>query len=259
MRLIGGNKNLQPETSTNYTFGLVFEPTTDLNVGIDFWWIQLKHQISGLDDSLIFANPAKYAGLFHRAPDGSLSIDGSQCPGANCGYVSDLTANLGGVNTNGIDINANYRLRAGDVGNFTFNLNGTYVTKYEYQTEEGSAFLQNVGVYGGGIVSGGPVFRWQHALNAAWSRGNWGLGLVNHYKSGYVDQDPSNTVASYSTWDMYGTWQPIKAISMTLGVRNMFDKAPPYSNQGATFQVGYDPRFADATGRAYYLRGTYSF
>jgi iron complex outermembrane receptor protein len=82
---------------------------------------------------------------------------------------------------------------------------------------------------------------------------------VNHYKSHYLDQDPSNTVGSYSTWDGYGTWQPTKSFVLTFGVRNLFDKEPPFSNQSATFQVGYDPRFADPTGRTYYLRGSYSF
>ena len=259
LRLIGGNKNLQPETSKNFTLGFVFEPVADFNVGIDFWWIKLKQQIAGLDDSFIFANPGKYAGLFHRAPDGSLSTDGSQCPGPNCGFVSDLTANLGGVNTSGMDISVNYRLRTAELGNFTFGLNGTYVTKYEYQTEDGSAFLPNVGIYGAGVASGGPVFRWQHALSVNWTGGAWGLGLVNHFKSDYVDQTPSNTVGSYTTWDTYATWKPTKAISLTAGVRNLLDTSPPFSNQAATFQVGYDPRFADPTGRTYYLRGTYSF
>jgi iron complex outermembrane receptor protein len=37
------------------------------------------------------------------------------------------------------------------------------------------------------------------------------------------------------------------------------DKKPPHSEQGATFQVGYDPRFTDPLLRAYYVRGTYRF
>ena len=255
MSLIGGNKSLKPETSKNYTLGLVFEPTADLTANIDLWRITLSKQIGSLPDTTIFGDPAKYAGLFHRAPDGSLSTDGSLCPGPNCGYVEDTTMNLGGVRTSGVDLGANYRLRAGDVGNFTFGLQGTYVTKYEYQNEEGGAWIQNVGIYSGA----GPIFRWQHALNVNWSRGAWGVGVINHYKSDYIDSDPTSTVGSYSTWDMYGTWQPTKAISLTLGVRNLLDTLPPNSNQTATFQVGYDPRFADAVGRTYYLRGTYSF
>ena len=42
-------------------------------------------------------------------------------------------------------------------------------------------------------------------------------------------------------------------------MKNAFDREPPFSNQAATFQVGYDPRFTDPTGRTYYARGTYSF
>ena len=55
----------------------------DASLGVDFWWIRLKQQIGVLTDDTIFGDPAKYAALFHRAPDGSLSTDGSQCPGAS--------------------------------------------------------------------------------------------------------------------------------------------------------------------------------
>jgi iron complex outermembrane receptor protein len=260
---VGGNKHLKPETSKNYTLGLVFEPTADFNASVDFWWITLKQQIASLTDTTIFGDPTKYAGLFHRAADGSLATDGSQCPGIACGYVVDTTDNLGGVKTSGIDLAANYRLRAGGVGVFNFDFNGTYVSKYDYQNENNGPWFSNAGVYAGGVAlssgGGGPAFRWQHSFNVSWNLGAFGAGVVNHYKSHYIDQDPTNTVASYSTWDAYGTWSPIKAVSLTLGVRNVFDKEPPFSNQAATFQVGYDPRFADALGRTYYVRGTYTF
>jgi iron complex outermembrane recepter protein len=267
MDLIGGNPNLAPEKSTSYTLGLVFEPTADFNAGVDFWWITLKGQVGALSDTVIFGDPVKYASAFHRAPNGSLSIDGSQCPGfpvaPTCGYFDSFSINNGDVKTAGIDLSATYRMRFANAGNFVFGFNGTYVNKFDYQNEQGGPFLNNVGVYGAGValssLQGGPVFRWQHTLTANWSRGAWGLGLLNHYKSHYADQDPTNTVGAYSTWDGYATWQPTKAVALTFGVRNLFDKEPPFSNQSATFQVGYDPRFTDPTGRTYYVRGSYSF
>jgi iron complex outermembrane receptor protein len=260
MALIGGNKNLKPETSTSITLGLVFEPIPDLSMSVDLWDIHLKHQINSLVDTLLFSNPSKYAAYFHRAPDGSLATDGSLCPGPNCGYVDEFQLNLGDVKTNGIDLGALYRLRTGSAGNFTFNLAGTYVNKYDYQLEEGGEWFHNVGAYGNSFPNGGgPVFRWQHSVGVTWAMAAYSLGLNNHYKSGYTDQNPTNAVGAWSTWDMFGTWQPTKALSLTLGVRNLLDKAPPYSNQSATFQVGYDPRFADPTGRVYYIRGTYNF
>lgn len=263
MSQIGGNKSLKPETSKNTTVGIVFEPVADFSASVDFWWITLKHQIAALADTTIFGDPAKYAGLFHRAPDGSLATDGSLCPGPNCGFVEDVTMNLGGVKTSGLDLGATYRIRAAEAGTVTLGFNGTYLTKFDYQNEADGVWLPNVGRYAGGVAlssgGGGPAFRWQHALTANWTKGPWGVGIVNNYKSGYIDQDPINTVGSYSTWDLWGSWRPTKALALTVGVRNLFDTLPPNSNQTATFQVGYDPRFADATGRTYYLRGSYNF
>jgi iron complex outermembrane receptor protein len=182
---------------------------------------------------------------------------------STCGYFDAFTVNNGNVKTAGIDLTSNYRLRTDAAGNFVFSFNGTYVNKFNYQNEPGGPYFNNVGVYGGGValssLQGGPVFRWQHTLGVNWSIEQWSAGLVNHYKSHYVDQDPSNTVSSYSTFDAFGTWQPTKGVALTLGVRNLLDKDPPFSNQSATFQVGYDPRFADATGRTVYVRGSYSF
>ena len=46
---------------------------------------------------------------------------------------------------------------------------------------------------------------------------------------------------------------------MTAGLTNMFNQTPPFSNQDSGFQLGYDQRYASPIGRAFLLRGTYSF
>jgi iron complex outermembrane receptor protein len=271
MTELGGNKALKPEKSKSWTLGFVVEPMRGTSVGLDFWWIRLQHMISALDQDTIFADPAKYADLFHRNASGRLSVSGQDCKQTNgaidpttCGYITDTNANLGGTNTYGVDLNLASRMKTA-AGTFNFDLNGTYINHYEFQTEENGAWTQNAGVYAGGS----PVFRWQHTASVAWTRDSWTIGAMNHYKSGYFDQnDPTqvssdafahNRVAPYITTDLYGTWSPMKALSLTVGVRNVFDQDPPFSNQGATFQVGYDPRYTDPTGRAYYARATYNF
>jgi iron complex outermembrane receptor protein len=260
--LTGGNKNLKPEKSKNATFGLVFEPAAGLSLGIDFWWIRLTQTIGTLSQDDVFGANSQtlYSGLYHRNPQGYLSTDGSECPDpTTCGYVDLRTQNLGGINTNGIDLSASYKLRAGGMGNFGFQLNSTYVQKYEYQNSEGGEWHQNVGVYSGT----GPVFRWQHNASVNWTGGAFAAGMVAHYKSGYAD-DPSNApdgykVGSYTTFDAYGSWGAPKGFGITFGIRNLFDRAPPLSYQTQTFQAGYDPRYTDPTGRTYYLRGSYTF
>ena len=83
-----------------------------------------------------------------------------------------------------------------------------------------------------------------------------------HFKSHYKDFDPTTNakVANYTTVDVFGSWQAMKALSLTLGVRNLFDRDPPYTNQEDLFQGGgWDSRYTDPTGRAFYARATYSF
>jgi iron complex outermembrane receptor protein len=254
--LTGGNTNLNPEKSRNATIGFVVEPINNLTLGLDFWSINLKHAIGQLSQDDVFADPGKYASIYHRTPSGNLATDGSQCPDpATCGYVDLRTQNLGGTNTNGIDVSALYRLKTSNLGNYNVQLNSTYVHKYEYQNSEGGEWHQKVGVYSGT----GPMFRWQNNLAVNWSSGEYGAGLSAHHKTGYVDQDPAFHVASYTTFDGYLSWAMKKGFGLTAGVRNMFDRNPPLSYQTETFQAGYDPRFSDPIGRTMYVRGTYSF
>lgn len=254
--LYGGNKDLQPEKSKNATLGLMFEPVNNLTVGVDLWAIELEHMIGVLASDDVFADPALYAGVYHRNPAGDLSVDGAQCATpANCGYVDLRTQNLGGLKTNGIDLSATYRLRTKAYGNFTLGTNSTWVHKYDYQNDEGGAWHRNVGVYSGA----GPVFRWQNTTNLGWNKGELAAGLTAHYKSGYVDQDPTNRVASYTTFDTYFSWTQKKGLGVTVGVRNLADRNPPLSYQDSQFQSGFDPRYTDPLGRTFYVRGSYSF
>ncbi|MDN3918886.1 TonB-dependent receptor plug domain-containing protein [Roseateles violae] len=256
MVLNGGNTELKPEESKTATLGLLVQPVADLSLGMDFWWLKVENLIGVIGDDSLFdpANYNNFSQYYHRNPQGQLSTNGNQCPGANCGYVDVRQQNLGGINTNGIDLTGNYRLRSA-YGTWTFGLNSTYVNKYEYQDFQNGPWNQNVGVYSGA----GPVFRWQHTLTAVWAKDQFTAGATAYYKSGYIDSDPTNKVSDYATLDLFGTWRPVKGAALTLGVRNATDRDPPLSYQTQVFQAGYDPRFTSPIGRSYYVRGSYDF
>lgn len=258
----GGNSKLSPEKSQSITFGMVVEPINNLTVSADAYWIRLQHQIGSLDEATVFNNYSKYSSLFHYNTSGNLSVSGADCPGTDCGYVDLQEENLGGLKTSGVDLSANYRLNTDGFGRFDFGLNGTYVFKFLYQNEEGGEWFNNVGTYG----SSGPVFRWQHTASVNWVYGDWSVYFANRFKSSYTDQNATDDdaynhhkVGSYSLWDISMTWNASKALALTGGVRNIFDTNPPYSNQGATFQQGYDPRYTDSLGRTFFGRVTYKF
>lgn len=254
--LTGGNTALKPEKSKTLTLGFVFEPIKQMSVGADLWWVRLRDQIGSIAANSLFTvgNYGIFSQYYHRDATGHLSTDGTLCPGSDCGYVDQRNQNLGGLNSNGVDLSASLRMPT-SVGTFNFGYNGTYVIKYEYQDYQGGPWNQNVGAF----VGTGPVFRWQHNMTGSLKMNSVTLGTAVNYKSGYEDADPSNTVSAYVTMDLYGSWQPMKGLSFTLGVRNLFNREPPYSNQTQVFQANYDPRYADPTGRMYYLRAGYQF
>lgn len=256
---------LKPERSNTYTLGLVFAPIPNLSFGVDYWNIKIKEQISGLQEQAIFGDPTKYAGRFVRC---------SQLPTTGAGitrsdidvclnfptydpiaYIDTPNENLGDLRTAGWDVSAAWRSNATSVGTFGAVFDGTYVSNYEYQREKGGTFINAVGRYS----DNAPVFRWQHVLTGNWALGPWSALLSYRYKRGYLDQDGVNDVGSYTIWDTAVTFTGVKNLTLTAGVKNLFDKDPPLTGQVTTFQRGYDPRFTDPLGRTFVARVAYKF
>ena len=255
--LAGGNEGLKPEKSKNATLGIVLEPFQDFTAEFDFYHISFTNQINTLSDNDLFdaAQYSTFSKYFHYNSAGQLSTDGTQCPGINCGYVSTQLQNLGGEKTDGVDIALSYHANAGRFGKLNFGLQSTWVHSFKYQNLPNGPWIQNVGIYSGSS----PVFRWQHNGVIDWALDPFALGLAVHYKGGYVDINPDYKVSAYTTMDLYGTYAMSKGFSFTAGVRNLTDSKAPFTYQTNLFQTGYDPRYADPTGRTYYGRVTYSF
>jgi iron complex outermembrane receptor protein len=263
---IGGNPNLKPETSMTTSLGMVLQPTKDLTMSVDYWRIALKDQINAFPETAIFADPVKYAGRINRCNTLSIALQDTltACQagynnGPGIGFIETLSDNLGAVNTNGFDLTAAYGFKTDAIGSFTLSYNGTVVNSYEYQNSSIDPFKENVGIY----QDTSPVFKWQHVIGVNNKIGAWSTQLTITNKSGYKDQDVGQAVIgdvpSYTLTNLSATYTGIKGLSMTVGVKNLFDVAPPLSVQATTFQKGYDPRYTDAIGRALFVRGSYKF
>ena len=182
----------------------MLEPLREVTVALDYWNIHLKDKIASLPEQAIFGNDEKYQALFLRNPDGS--------PNA----ILDLNGNLGKVKTDGVDVSVNARLWSGAYG-------------------EVSHYADNK-----------LVFRWKHTATLNWRLGAWGATVSQAFKSGYSDQNSveaayRHDVSSYSLINVSGSYA-VQGWLLTAGVKNLFDREPPFSNQGTLFQKGYDPR-----------------
>jgi iron complex outermembrane receptor protein len=242
---IGGNENLAPEKARNVTLGFVYQPISSLSVGLDFWWIHISNQIQPFPESTVFDQSGSYQDRFVRNADGTLN------------YIVTGNANLGIVETNGVDVSLDYRFPNTPYGQFGLGLQGTYVDEYDFQSTIKGPFTDKVGDFEGD----GVIARWKHNLTGSWTFGAARAALTNRFTTGYndYDRDTHARVASYSVWDLSAGYTFDKVLDVDAGMKNMFDRNPPFSNQAYNFQSGYDPRYTDPLGRTLFARMTYHF
>jgi len=271
-QLTGGNAQLQPEESDAWTFGFVWQPTRSIAVGLDYWRYFIKNSISVLGEQTIFGDPSKYSSLYVRcsqAPEARRFLIGAcQNPGGvdPLAYVVNTNQNLGDVRTTGIDWQFNWTGDATAYGRFSFAARGTYVTKYEFQVEPNGRWFEPVGNYSAQF--GGPVIRYQQVASVTWERNAWSATLFNRLLDGYIDQNTSgavapynrNRVGNYSIYDVSATYRGIKNMTLQVGVLNVLDTDPPFTNQVSRFQArAYDDRFHNPLGRTYQVAARYEF
>lgn len=259
--------DLKPEKSTAFSVGAAFQVGQQVTATVDLWQLKIKNLVGGLPEQEIFGSASRYTARFVRCsqlpagPDSSRldRTDADVCENFPSfdpiAYIDSPAENLGELHTSGIDVSLGWRSAASAAGRFSVGLDGTYVTKYDYQRELGGRFINAVGRYS----DNSPIFRWKHTLNLGWSIGDWSAGVAQRYSSGYVDQDGAAKVNAYQLWDANITWSGLKGLAITAAVTNALDKDPPVSGQNTTFQRGYDPRFTDPLGRAFMLRASYKF
>ena len=270
---LSGDAGLKPETSNQYTIGGRWEPVRGLSLGLDYWSVKIKNQVlsQGIPEQVGFANPQQYAGLFvnpYIDPVGQFTTIA----------FSQLPFNGGQANYSGIDWDFSWRTNT-SWGVFNASWTGTQMLKAEYNFGAGEPFNSDLGKYG---PDQQVVFRTTMQIIGSLQTGAWLNSLTFHYKSGYQDSpnaganiflaNPDGTlgksvefcclrVKEYYTFDWQTQYNLNKDVKLTFGLLNLFDKDPPLSLQagGGGNQIGYDGRYADPIGRAFYARVGYKF
>jgi iron complex outermembrane receptor protein len=269
--MYGGNPNLKPEKSEQSSFGVVVDPVKGLSIAVDYWKINVNNLVTSLAPQFVVgqaaAGNAQYTGLVARdALNNITSIVGTNI-------------NAGGVKTAGIDVDARWAiLKSPTYGNFNLRLNGTYTTKYDLTLPDGTV-QQSVArtVDGGGNLlnavsnsGAGVVMRWRDQLTLDWKFQKWGASLTNNFQSGYYDNVRADTpsegpfiaqrVGAFSTWDAQASYAGFRNLTLTAGVKNLFNRKPTdVITGGSYFQTGYDPSWYDPHGQTAYVSANYKF
>ncbi|WP_395005452.1 TonB-dependent receptor [Undibacterium sp.] len=248
------NAKLQPERSQQFTLGSIVEVGSHWTVGLDYWHIQRSQVISEIGDDLILSNLAKYGDLVKRSSDGRITS------------IELRKDNRGSQKSSGVDLNIDLHKVQSVFGVWGAHLQGTYMLKSKQQMNQGDAYISNLGKF----VTEGAVPKWRHNLTLMWEHSALAMQLSNRYSGSYEDQNSAinvtdgkrvapNRVKAYSLWDMSASYKLNASLQLRVGIQNLLDTPPPYSNQAFFFISGYDPSYTDPRGRSAYVRAQYRF
>ena len=252
---------LKAEKSRQVSAGIVLEPMKDVSASLDYWEISKSDQIDSIGGDALLTDTALYArykSRIRRTADGFIS------------YIETPVENLGGLRTAGIDLNVKAAWTLAGLGRLGVELDGTYITRWTRQNGKDGPYVSYLGTAGDGATVQ-PVPRWQHTLVFDWATGAWGARLENQFVKGWTESaalvDANVGVATdyhvkdSDRWNLSGAYTGIKNLTLRLGVKNLFDKAPPFtaSSSYGSHAAGYAASFTDPRGRNYYAAASYKF
>ena len=288
--VFGGNPNLEPERAKTWTAGFdwLAQRWPGLRANITYYSIDYTDRITNPQVAFagVVANsqdPLLYEGLLGqfitRSPSSTdvqnyvsntaLWSDYSGIPGGvNLSKVAALinyrNVNLSAVHTSGVDFGTSYLWYHGSAS-MQVGVDGTYILKFDNQ------LAPNVPV----IKAADTVFNPASLkLRARWT---FDVGPLNgalfvNYVDSYRDTRSSSPipVASWTTIDAqigYRFGRPaglLEGTSLSLGVINLFDRAPPYVAPSYSAIPGYnsidfDGANADVRGRFVFVQAVKQF
>ena len=218
--MVYGGKELQPEESTNVSFGLVFDVTDSLNVTIDAYSIELEDRITQGDDVSLTA--ADIANLQAQGVPGAGDLTNFRF------YVNDFD-----TTTEGIDLVATYSTEMGNgVTDFTF-----VHSKTTTEVDKTSGLVGGARI--GQLESLLPESRWN--LTAVHNSGDWRVLARYNWIDEWIWWDIySSPVFSEIVDDMMTLDLEVSRdfgdYTLTLGAQNLTDEYP--DNPASTLCCG---------------------
>lgn len=219
LQLSGGNPELEPEETSARYAGVVWQPFVrsagsalrELSLGVEYFRFDQKNLIDRLTAAQILADPA-FASLVVRNP---------VAPGESVGTIRHVLTtwqNLSRGIYEGYDFEVHWRLQRQELGDLRVDLGGTYVANEQFTAATGQ-YVDWDGEYAY------PQFRANGTL--AWSRGPVSASVFVQHIGGYRDNFRMTRIAPQWVFTPQVAYRGIFGATVTLGVRNVFDRPPP--------------------------------
>jgi len=267
-----GSGGLKPERSQQWTLGARFEPSSAFSFGADLWNVRIHDQINTITEATAFKDMEAYSYLFSVVDDPATGVP-------TLTFLSQ-PINTGNAFYQGIDFDGESHLDT-PLGKLTTRGHMTWMLRADYQQPGSAGYVNDMNKVG---ADGQVTFRYQLNASTSLQQGRFTHTVTFNFKPGYKDDytdycynsatgfdgdsstcsaDSGNRrVSSYATFDFQEKYDVSKALSVTAGIKNVFNRNPPFSlidqlNVGNA--RGYDGRYTNALGRTFAATASYKF
>lgn len=245
--LSGGNLNLEPETSEQYTLGVVFTPIRRFSLSVDYWRIAVDNTIGTITIPQLLANIAAFPERIQRTNGIITGVD-------------LRTGNFGSRRTEGVDIALRGAIDAMR-GTLSAGLDGTYLLDKREKLLPSLAYTDVRGIF---TFTGDLGLKWKHNAFISYANDDFNVTLTQIFRQGYKNfalpasatrPDYNPRVSDYIIYNLSLSYTGVApGLRITAGIKNIFDRDPPFaitydSNTGAG--SSWEPRIADPRGRSF--------
>jgi iron complex outermembrane recepter protein len=294
---VAGFRRLQPETSMNYSIGMVMHPLTRLQVTLDAYQINIRHRI--INSNTLLGSECSAPNDCTIVSPGvvdAIKAHGNNIDQNNLSYTSiSIFSNGASTITRGVESTANYATDFSDFGHVDWSVGLSYNKTQVESLQPLPAQVTNVAALQtrllgpesiSGLVDATP--RVKAVLGALYTVGPVSINLRDAiygrtYETFSLDGTgnsyPGNpaTVARIGTTsitDLELAYSVTHAFKIAVGANNLFDKSPPAMPNVASHSAPFQPTPADGhhvlgfplpfapwgiDGGYYYGRVTYNF
>lgn len=246
----GGNPDLEPETSDNFSVGIVLTPEIwgSPRISIDYYDVEIE-------DAISTPNPAQVINNCYNTP----GLVAPECARIGRGPAGDvvrfdlLNENLNSIETSGYDVNMSFSWDT-DFGSISADWLVNYLDEYVEVSDTGTVD-DRTGVIACDQCDFNGYPELKSTLTVALSRNNWTVAASWRYldEMDIDDQIGFDTITtstdSVSYYDIYGSYSWDR-IQLSFGVENIGDKEPPFI---PSISANTNPTF-DWLGRFYSAR-----
>ncbi|MDP4528612.1 TonB-dependent receptor [Alkalimonas delamerensis] len=271
--ITGGNRELQPESSTSHNLGFVYSPefasqtswSERMDISMSWYRHQLKGAIQALDaqtqlNLCVQSLSNDFCGGIQRNALGAID------------NFSNTLTNIGKIDTSGVDFDVSWLQPATDIGQLSVNWRTTMMNYHRVFDANNERQPRTVGVE----VNNSGIPRFSSNLNLAFGNDSIQASWTLRYLSELTEscgraasfavcrnnpEEGQNRLGSVVYHDLQLSWQTealLNGLQLTVGLNNLFGKEPPIC-LSCTLN-GYDPSNYEMPGsRFWYLQTRLQF